>query len=423
MTARELDIRPAAPPDAGRPRPPLRARRAGLRRHLRERAGGAAHRLPVPPRQPPRRHRARHRRPVGAGARLVHLRRRRPDVALQRQCRRAEDADPAPDPLGHRLAASSTQAVSDTLDAILGTEISPELVPADARARRRRAPKPRSAPTSCRTSTSSTCSATASARPRSPSWRCTPGATRRGASGRPASRRSGAAPTTLAEIRRWLRGLPAALLRLQPVQALRHAERPEGRGRRLALAARRLARALGRQRERLAGGAAAQRAGGVSAAWLHPGRVFAVLRHATVRNSEGEMKDDGLQHGPLTESCAHLCVDMQNLFAEDTEWHTPWMERVLPVVERIARARPDRTIFTRFIPARAPRPGRGDVAPLLGALAVHDARSPAAGRRRPGRRRSPSWCRPPRCSTSASTRLGWSQGCTTGCARAAWTRW
>jgi len=48
---------------------------------------------------------------------------------------------------------------------------------------------------------------------------------------------------------------------------------------------------------------------------------------------------------------------MQNLYV-NTDWHTPWMERVLPVVERIARAKPDRTIFTRFIPAE--RPGQGE---------------------------------------------------------------
>ncbi len=84
---------------------PVRARRTGLRPDVRERAGRAAHRLPVPPGQPPQRHRHRHRRSVGTGAGLVHLWRRRPDVALQRQCRRAEDADPAPDPLGDQLAA------------------------------------------------------------------------------------------------------------------------------------------------------------------------------------------------------------------------------------------------------------------------------------------------------------------------------
>jgi nicotinamidase-related amidase len=48
---------------------------------------------------------------------------------------------------------------------------------------------------------------------------------------------------------------------------------------------------------------------------------------------------------------------MQNLFGQGTEWHTPWMERVVPKVARIARARPDRTIFTRFIPLE--RPGMG----------------------------------------------------------------
>src|SRR3954449_7113029 len=68
---------------------------------------------------------------------------------------------------------------------------------------------------------------------------------------------------------------------------------------------------------------------------------------------------DRLLHGPLGDSCVHLCVDMQNLFARDTEWHTPWMERVRPVVERIARHRPDRTIFTRFIPAQRPGEGQG----------------------------------------------------------------
>lgn len=70
------------------------------------------------------------------------------------------------------------------------------------------------------------------------------------------------------------------------------------------------------------------------------------------------MERERLQHGPLGENCAHLCVDMQKLFV-GTEWHTPWMERVLPVVERIARARPDRTVFTRFIPAERPGEGEG----------------------------------------------------------------
>ncbi len=51
---------------------------------------------------------------------------------------------------------------------------------------------------------------------------------------------------------------------------------------------------------------------------------------------------------------AHLCVDMQRMFAEDTEWRTPWMQRVLPAVQSIAEAHADETIFTRFMPPETP---------------------------------------------------------------------
>jgi nicotinamidase-related amidase len=62
----------------------------------------------------------------------------------------------------------------------------------------------------------------------------------------------------------------------------------------------------------------------------------------------GSMSD--LPYGKLTQRTVHLCVDMQNLFAEETPWHTPWMGRVLPVVRRIAERHAERTIFTRFVP-------------------------------------------------------------------------
>jgi nicotinamidase-related amidase len=61
-----------------------------------------------------------------------------------------------------------------------------------------------------------------------------------------------------------------------------------------------------------------------------------------------------LPFGPLGERTLHLCIDMQLLFAEDTPWHTPWINRVLPVVARIAEAHPEQTVFTRFVPARHP---------------------------------------------------------------------
>lgn len=48
----------------------------------------------------------------------------------------------------------------------------------------------------------------------------------------------------------------------------------------------------------------------------------------------------------------HLCIDMQRMFAEDTPWHVPWMKEVLSQVEEVARWRPDRTVFTRFVPPK-----------------------------------------------------------------------
>lgn len=45
---------------------------------------------------------------------------------------------------------------------------------------------------------------------------------------------------------------------------------------------------------------------------------------------------------------------MQRLFSSDGPWHTPWMERVLPVVAKIAERYPSQTVFTRFIPPVTP---------------------------------------------------------------------
>jgi nicotinamidase-related amidase len=61
-------------------------------------------------------------------------------------------------------------------------------------------------------------------------------------------------------------------------------------------------------------------------------------------------KASSLPYGSLTDSAVHLCIDMQRMFAEPTPWHVPWMERVSPTILRIARAFPNRTMFTRFIP-------------------------------------------------------------------------
>lgn len=70
-------------------------------------------------------------------------------------------------------------------------------------------------------------------------------------------------------------------------------------------------------------------------------------------------KLDQLKYGPPGESALHICVDMQRMFAENTDWHMPWFARVVPNVTEIVAARPESTLFTRFIPAQAPGQGRG----------------------------------------------------------------
>jgi nicotinamidase-related amidase len=52
----------------------------------------------------------------------------------------------------------------------------------------------------------------------------------------------------------------------------------------------------------------------------------------------------------LPEETVHLCIDMQRLFGLGGPWARPWMEKVLPVVEAVVAACPERTAFTRFIP-------------------------------------------------------------------------
>ena len=72
-------------------------------------------------------------------------------------------------------------------------------------------------------------------------------------------------------------------------------------------------------------------------------------------------KSNSLRYGPPGENAIHLCVDMQRMFAEATDWKMPWLERVLPISSRSRRRTPERTVCTRFIPpgspARAPACG------------------------------------------------------------------
>lgn len=67
----------------------------------------------------------------------------------------------------------------------------------------------------------------------------------------------------------------------------------------------------------------------------------------------------GLQEAIAADHAIHLCVDMQRLFAEDTPWRAPWLQRILPVVAEIAERHAARTIFTRYIPPRRAEDAHG----------------------------------------------------------------
>lgn len=84
--------------------------------------------------------------------------------------------------------------VSEVLQSVLDTEITPSWCPA-ARRKSCRAARRRSVPLRCRTFHCSTCCATDSGRRRSPSWRGTHGATPNTVSGRPASPTTSGRPT------------------------------------------------------------------------------------------------------------------------------------------------------------------------------------------------------------------------------------
>ena len=70
-------------------------------------------------------------------------------------------------------------------------------------------------------------------------------------------------------------------------------------------------------------------------------------------------KSNTLRYGPPGERAVHICVDMQRMFAEGTDWKMPWLPRVLPNIVAITSAHPERTVFTRFIPAEKPGHGIG----------------------------------------------------------------
>lgn len=72
----------------------------------------------------------------------------------------------------------------------------------------------------------------------------------------------------------------------------------------------------------------------------------------------GSESNTGLRFGRI-ENAVHLCVDMQRMFLEDTDWRLEWGPRVLPQIAALIRASRWPTLFTRFIPAQRAGEGHG----------------------------------------------------------------
>ena len=58
------------------------------------------------------------------------------------------------------------------------------------------------------------------------------------------------------------------------------------------------------------------------------------------------VKSDRLKSETPGDNAVHICVDMQRMLAEETEWRMPWFDRVLPNIVAITALHPERTIFT-----------------------------------------------------------------------------
>lgn len=63
---------------------------------------------------------------------------------------------------------------------------------------------------------------------------------------------------------------------------------------------------------------------------------------------------------PLGSDTVHVVVDMQRMFAEDTPWQVKGLERLIEPIAMLCRARPDATLFTRFMTPHTATEAQGE---------------------------------------------------------------
>jgi len=62
---------------------------------------------------------------------------------------------------------------------------------------------------------------------------------------------------------------------------------------------------------------------------------------------------------PIGGDAVHVVVDMQRLFAEDTDWLVPTIESIVPNIQRLVDHRPGRALYPRFITPKSPEEADG----------------------------------------------------------------
>lgn len=67
---------------------------------------------------------------------------------------------------------------------------------------------------------------------------------------------------------------------------------------------------------------------------------------------------------PLTARSQHIVVDMQEIFASNPQWGFAGIHAIVPAVSKLAAAKPQQTLWTRFISAHSAEVAEGSWAAL-----------------------------------------------------------
>lgn len=76
------------------------------------------------------------------------------------------------------------------------------------------------------------------------------------------------------------------------------------------------------------------------------------------------MTQKATQKLPLTDRSQHIVIDMQEVFATNPQWGFAGIYEIVPAIARLAAAKPQQTLWTRFISAHSAEEAEGAWAAL-----------------------------------------------------------